>query len=88
MDLLLNFEPPGGEQIAQIHWHPCMFDQPLYQRSDGHIWSFSTYCSRLRDLGFRAGYAQPPTNHDFRAEGLHSIGELFSTASYNFASFD
>ena len=75
MDELLDIEPPGDEDMYQLYWDLLVLDLPLYQRSDGQVDSSRTYCSRLPELGFLAGYIRPPTNHDFRAEGLHLTGQ-------------
>lgn len=61
--------------MFQLHWEPSILNEPIYQRSDGQVDTSRTYCSRLRELGFRAGDSQPPTNHDFRAEGVYLIGK-------------
>lgn len=61
--------------MFQLYWEPNILNEPIYQSSDGQIDTSRTYCSRLRELGFRAGYSQPPTNHDFRAEGVYLIGK-------------
>ena len=79
MDELLNYQPPESG-IAKIHCDLHILNRPIYQKDDGHIWSSRTYCARLRDLGFRAGYGWPPTNHDFRAEGLFFIDKMYTTA--------
>ena len=68
MDELLDTEPPRDEDMYQLHWD-------LRVLSDGQVDSSHTYCSRLRELGLLAGYIRPPTNHDFRAEGLHVTGQ-------------
>jgi hypothetical protein len=82
LDNLLDFRPPEGQDVVQIDWHPDILDKPVYQRENGHIWSSRTYCAQLRDLGFRAKYEVPPQNHDFRTEGLHSIGKSCTLALF------
>lgn len=49
---------------------------------DGGIDSARVSSQRIRDLGFRIGYARPPTIHDFRAEGLHLIGKSLGLSSF------
>jgi hypothetical protein len=73
VDDLLDIEPPE-EEMFRLEWDPRVLDDPLYQREGGGIDSARVFSQRIRDLGFRAGYARPPTIHDFRAEGLHLIG--------------
>ena len=76
MDELLDIDP-SDEEMFRLEWDPSVLDTPLYQREDGGIDSARVFSQRIRDLGFRAGYARPPTIHDFRAEGLlvHLIGK-------------
>jgi len=85
VDALLNIEPPEDEMF-RLEWDPRVLNTPLYQRDDGVIDSARVFSRRIRELGFRAGYARPPTMNDFRAEGLHLIGMFpmyhFSRVSY------
>lgn len=74
VDEILNIEPPNDNEIFQLFWNPSVLDIPIYQRGDGKIESARTFSARLCALGFRTGYVNPPTTHDFRAEGLHLIG--------------
>lgn len=73
MDELLALIPPEKEMF-RLEWDPRVLNTPVYQREDGGIKSAGVFRQRISDLGFRAGYARPPTIHDFRAEGLHLIG--------------
>ena len=59
--------------MFQLFWDPRVLDFPIYQRGDGKIESARTFSACLRALGFRTGYVDPRTTHDFRAEGLHLI---------------
>lgn len=77
IDELLALEPPEEDEMFPLEWDPYVLDLPLYQRDNGEIDSARVFSGRHRDLGFRAGYARPPTIHDFRAEGLHLIGVFF-----------
>ena len=79
MDDLLDIEPPE-EEMFRFEWDPRVLDTSLYQRDDGAIDSARVF------LGFRAGYARPPTIHDFRAEGLHLIG-MFPTCPFSRNSY-
>jgi hypothetical protein len=74
LEQLLDIEAPDEEEMYRLEWDPRVLDTPLYQRRDGGIDSARVFSQRIRDLGIRAGYARPPTIHDFRAEGLHQIG--------------
>ena len=70
----LALAPPEGDEMVLLAWKEDLLDKPIYQRKDGKIDSVSTFTARLRALCIRAGYAVPPTIHDFRAEALFLIG--------------
>jgi hypothetical protein len=74
---LLALEPPEEEEMFFLEWDLYILNLPLYQRDNSKIDSARVFSGRYKDLGFRAGYARPPINHDFRAKGLHLIGMLF-----------
>jgi hypothetical protein len=76
IDELFEIEPLDKEMYA-LEWDPQVLDWPLYQKGNGEIDSASVFASRIRELGFRAGYTCPPTTHDFRAEGLYLISMFF-----------
>ncbi|KAI0029622.1 hypothetical protein K488DRAFT_56022 [Vararia minispora EC-137] len=78
MDELLDFEP-GEDGITRIAWNPRILDEPVYKRGDGHIWSARTYSDRLHPLGLRSEF-RSINNHDFRAEGIRSIDENYSSS--------
>ena len=80
MDELLDIDPPD-EEMFRLEWDPNVLNTPLYQREGGGIDSARVFSQRLRDLGNRAGYASPPTIHDFRAEGLHLIGSYLDLSA-------
>lgn len=63
-----------------LAWMGPMLDTPPYQWDNGWIDSARVFIQRVRDLGFRAGYARPPTIHGFQAEDLHLIGHLLQTS--------
>ncbi|KAF1964847.1 hypothetical protein BU23DRAFT_630332, partial [Bimuria novae-zelandiae CBS 107.79] len=70
IDEVLALEPPKDEQMVQLHWNPSVRDLPFFEGSDGKMETASAFGRYLREWGFRAGYNEPPTVHDFRAEGL------------------
>jgi hypothetical protein len=77
---LLALEPPEGEMI-HLEWRAGILEEPFFRsmssrRTHGSIETAMALSRRLRALGFRAGYARPPTVHDFRAEGLYWISKL------------
>ena len=74
MEELLDLEPLLDDEMYQLEWDPNIRDVPFFQRSTGEVDTAGVYSRRLRDLGVRSSYAVPPTNHDFRAEGLQIIG--------------
>lgn len=74
MEVLLDLEPSLDDEMYQLEWDPSILDVPFFQRSTGEVDTAGVYSRRLRDLGVRSSYAVPPTNHDFRAEGLQIIG--------------
>ncbi|KAG9022275.1 hypothetical protein FRB95_000475 [Tulasnella sp. JGI-2019a] len=73
VDQLLALQPANEEEMFLLRWEPHILDQPIYQRKNGKVESASTFSNRLRSLGRRAGYACPPTIHDFRAESLFLV---------------
>lgn len=81
---LLALKPSDGEMI-HLQWRESILEEPFFKsmssrRNLGSIETAATLRKRLRALGFRAGYARPPTVHDFRAEGLYWINQLYSVA--------
>ncbi|KAF2685016.1 hypothetical protein K458DRAFT_301100, partial [Lentithecium fluviatile CBS 122367] len=76
IDEVLALEPPQDEQMVQLHWNPSVLDLPFFQGSDGKMETASAFGRYLREWGFRAGYNEPPTVHDFRAEGLILTGTV------------
>jgi hypothetical protein len=73
MEELLDLEPSLDDEMYQLDWDPTIRDVPFFQRSTGEVDTASVHSKRLREVGVRRGYAMPPTNHDFRAEGLQII---------------
>ncbi|KAL8396616.1 hypothetical protein RB594_003623 [Gaeumannomyces avenae] len=81
---LLGIEPPESEMV-HLQWKENILDQPFFKsmssrRTSGKIETAHSLGKRLRALGFRTGYSRPPTIHDFRAEGLFWIDQLYSAA--------
>lgn len=81
---LLALEPSEGEMV-HLQWKTSILDQPFFKsmssrRAPGKIETAGAFSKRLRALGFRAGYLRPPTMHNFRAEGLYWIDQLYSVA--------
>lgn len=79
MEELLDIEPPE-EEMCHLQWDPRVLDMPSHQKDNDQIDSARVFSRRLRNLGLRAGYSRSLTIHDFRAEGLHLIDGLYSSA--------
>ncbi|KAF3760107.1 hypothetical protein M406DRAFT_324906 [Cryphonectria parasitica EP155] len=84
-DLLAIETTRGRDEMVRLEWKDDMLDQPLFtstsqRRAGGQIETAGTLSRRLHALGLRAGYSKPPTVHDFRAEGLYWINQLYSLA--------
>lgn len=75
MDELFDIKLLDNE-MYHLEWDLRVLDLPLYQKGNGEIDSAGVFTSRIR-LGFCAGYAQPPTTYDFRAEGMYLISMFF-----------
>ncbi|EJT69642.1 hypothetical protein GGTG_12526 [Gaeumannomyces tritici R3-111a-1] len=83
-DALFKIQPSEGEMV-HLQWKDSILDQTFFKsmsarRDAGRIETAIALSKRLRALGFRAGYARPPTIYDFRAEGLYWIDKLYSQA--------
>jgi hypothetical protein len=76
MEELLAIPPPPEKEMYELHWKPRVLNKPFYERKGGEIEKANLFATRLSALCRRTGYPRPPTVHDFRAEGLHIIGEL------------
>jgi hypothetical protein len=74
VDEVLDLEPPEGEGFLIFRWDPSVEDQPFFEASSGDIETASAIGRYLKELGIRANYVNPPTFHDFRAEGLTLTG--------------
>jgi hypothetical protein len=82
LEELLALTPTEEQESFQIYWKDEVLDKPFYlaQSSKGaaKIESAGSFSARHRDLGLRAGFPQPPTIHDWRAEGLFLTGLFIS----------
>ncbi|KAL2273120.1 hypothetical protein FJTKL_04930 [Diaporthe vaccinii] len=81
---LLALEPVEGAML-HLQWKDSVLEQPFFKtlssrRAQGKIETAGALSKRLRALGLRAGYINPPTIHDFRAEGLYWIDQFYSIA--------
>ncbi|KAK2022058.1 hypothetical protein LX32DRAFT_574259 [Colletotrichum zoysiae] len=81
---LLAIEPADDEML-QLRWNDRILDQPFFKSASSKgttrkIETANAFSRRLRELGFRAGYPCPPRVHDFRAEGLYWIDQLYTAA--------
>ena len=74
IDEVLALEPPEDEQMIKLYWNPSVLDLPFFEGSDGKMETVSAFGRYLREWGFRAGYNEPLTVHDFRVEGLILTG--------------
>lgn len=74
LDEVLSLKPAKGE-MQKLEWEKDMLDKPVFRNGDGGMQSANAYCRRLRELGKRKAYRDPPRNHDFRRENLHQIGQ-------------
>ncbi|KAK5188855.1 hypothetical protein LTR96_010859 [Exophiala xenobiotica] len=80
IDDVFNIPAPPEKEVYQLFWEPSICNCPFYEGATTEIEKANSYSTRLNDLGRRADYVKPPTIHDFRAEGLHLIDSLYSTA--------
>ena len=72
VDGVFSIPPPPEGEVHVLEWSDP--DIPFFADGDGRIQKASSYSGDLRALGHRAGYPEPPTVHDFRAESLHLVG--------------
>ncbi|KAH8655616.1 hypothetical protein BX600DRAFT_525904 [Xylariales sp. PMI_506] len=81
LEALFAAKPREGERIMQIEWADEWLNQPFYQNFAGEgVQTANSISSRHYQTCVRAGFAVPPRFHDFRAQGLNLIDELYSTA--------
>ncbi|KAH7016456.1 uncharacterized protein B0I36DRAFT_46367 [Microdochium trichocladiopsis] len=81
IDTLLAVKPNPGEDISVIPWTKGIEGHPFYPniRSKG-VERAVTISARIRKLGFRAGYIDPPRPHEFRASSLLRVSKYHSEA--------
>ncbi|OJD24096.1 hypothetical protein ACJ73_04548, partial [Blastomyces percursus] len=70
---ILDIQAPPEGEVYLIEWSAP--NAPLYKGWNGQMQTASSFDSDRRALGKRAGYIDPPTVHDYRAEGLVQIRE-------------
>jgi len=75
LEEILEIPPPPKKEIHHLHWDIDVLGKPFYSTSTGQIQTANLFSGRVKNLGHRAGYAKPPTIHDFRAEGLYLVGK-------------
>jgi hypothetical protein len=73
---LLKVVPPKDTKSFPIVWREDLLEQPFYSSAsgDGSIETASAFHRRLISAGIRAGFPEPPTIHDWRANSLFLIG--------------
>ncbi|KAK6843373.1 hypothetical protein PG987_004233 [Apiospora arundinis] len=67
---LLDLEVSEHPGFKCIQWDRTVLDLPVFSSASGSILKAATVSGALRELGIRSGCPEPPTLHDFRAEGL------------------
>ncbi|KAH7025178.1 uncharacterized protein B0I36DRAFT_249983, partial [Microdochium trichocladiopsis] len=81
IDTLFARKPNPGDNISIIPWVKGIEDDPFYPNIHSNdVERAGSIASRIRALGFRAGFANPPRAHDFRASTLYRVGKLHSEA--------
>lgn len=79
---LLQIPAPPAEENLQLLWKEEMLSRPVFprfRRGLGLVQGMETankMADRLRSLGIRAGFPEPLTTHDFRAEHVLSRPEV------------
>lgn len=78
---ILQIPAPPVDETVQLLWKEEMLSQPVFprfRRGQGLVGGMETankMADRLRSLGIRAGFPEPLTTHDFRAEHLQLLGQ-------------
>jgi len=72
---LLDIVPLEGE-ILHLQWKESVLNTPFFKSMSirQKIEKANVFSFRLKALGIRTGYPQPPMIHNFRVEGLYWIG--------------
>lgn len=81
---ILAIPPPPKKERYPLYWRGIL-DTPFFYSSTEEIQKASLFSGRVKHLGHRAGYTQPPTIHDFRAEGLYLIGNSLPSLAVPFS---
>ncbi|KAI1489434.1 hypothetical protein F5X96DRAFT_679770 [Biscogniauxia mediterranea] len=59
-----------------IQWDMSVKGRPIFTGAGGRIWTADDYGKALREAGIRSGFPNPPSQHDYRREGLTNIDEI------------
>ncbi|KAI0525805.1 hypothetical protein F5B22DRAFT_587822 [Xylaria bambusicola] len=70
---LLDLKVPPGQKQILIHWHQSVLNQPVFSGPSGKILTAGAFTKELRPAEIRAGFPDPPSLHDYRAEGLTNV---------------
>jgi hypothetical protein len=75
---LLAVEPQKHTRAYHIQWRDDILEAPFFESQSttrvGRIETSGAFSRRNGDLGVRVGMPEPPTQHDWRAEGLFKTG--------------
>jgi hypothetical protein len=73
---LFTVVPPGHAISYNIPWRGDLLDEPFFlsPTREGSIETAGAFSKRNDKLGYRAGFPEPPTMHDWRANALFLIG--------------
>jgi hypothetical protein len=72
--MLLNKKLKPGQKRMLFQWDRAIEDQPIFTSAGGKLMTANDYTKHLHDLGTRAGFPHPVTQHDFQAANLSNIG--------------
>ncbi|ORY57480.1 uncharacterized protein BCR38DRAFT_489986 [Pseudomassariella vexata] len=73
---LLDRKLGPKEERRSIPWDLSVVDKPIFTGAGGRIWTAHDYSKALRETGIRSGFPNPPSQHDYRREGLTNIDEI------------
>ncbi len=79
IESILEITPPKESSGVVIAWRDDLLEKPFFSSAtgDGSIETASAFHRRLIDAGIRAGFPEPPTMHDWRANALFLIGTRY-----------
>ncbi|KAH7009366.1 uncharacterized protein B0I36DRAFT_257810, partial [Microdochium trichocladiopsis] len=81
IDKLFAKRPFSGDRISIIPWRKGIEDEPFYPSAFSKgVERAGPISRRIRELGIRAGYAEPPRTHDFRAGSLLRVSKHHTEA--------